>query len=99
MCSAPIGSSSLGAQHLATRVSKPSLADYAKANPPKKGGYPCWACGIKEADEINEARRNGHSINTILNWLRDIRGYKDATKGKLDGHFINARHHERRPAK
>lgn len=78
-------------------MSKPvSLEAYAAANPPKRGGIPCWACNIPETDEINNSRRKGRSIMTILRWLQVVRGYGDqATKGRLEGHFVNNRHHEK----
>lgn len=77
-----------------TRV---SLADFAKTEPPKPPGMPCWACHIPERDEIDEARRAGVQIKVIRRWLIEHCGYSEdvATKSKLDKHFSTSRHHER----
>jgi hypothetical protein len=75
-------------------VAKLSLEAFAAENPGPKGGRPCWACNIPEAEEINAGRRAGMTLGTILSWLVE-KGYQDVTKGKLEAHFINSRHHER----
>lgn len=78
-------------------MAKLSLEAYAAENPTRRGGSPCWACSIPEATEINESRKKGRSIMTILRWLQDVVGYgEQATKGRLEGHFVNNRHHERK---
>ena len=76
-------------------MAKLTFEDYLKANPPKIGGKPCWVCGLPEDDlkELHRAKKGGHSITTLLGFL--IAKGHDATRGRLEAHFQNGRHHER----
>jgi hypothetical protein len=72
-----------------------TLAAYAKANPPKRGGRPCWACSLPERSEIDSGRKGGLVLSQIIGWLVNDKGYKPdvATHGRLAAHF-DRRHHE-----
>ena len=72
-----------------------SLKTYAQENPGGRPGKPCWACSIKESEEINQARRDGVVIPVILDWLIKERKYDAAicSRGKLNRHFSEGRHH------
>lgn len=56
----------------------------------------CWACRLPQdvRGTIEEARRSGTSVATLVAFLVQRKGHKDATTDKLRAHFGNG-HHER----
>jgi hypothetical protein len=69
-------------------VAKLSLVAFARKNPPKRSGVPCWICERpKIAKEIAEARRAGAvSITVTWKWLREKHKYPRARNAV--GHHV-----------
>ena len=76
-----------------TKPSKSSLAVYAKTHSVTSGKL-CTVCNLPQAEEINEALRNGVGPTTILNWLREEVGLTEVTESHVAGH--KRRHHHQR---
>lgn len=69
-----------------------SLEEFAAESPRRRPGM--WVESIPEHDEIVEAWNKGVTPTTIVRWLRDVKGYTDATESKV-GNYLRT-HHPRR---
>lgn len=78
-----------------------SLTEWAKRQPPNRGGAKCWMCSIPHRKEADDVRRAGTSVKDIWRGLIEVYGYDpaEATLGRVRGHYEQGRHHEVFPKK
>ena len=74
-----------------------SPLEWAKQNPWRKGGKPCWFCALPEVEELNQAKRDGLTHGQIRRYIIEVLGKpeEEATVGRVDSHFSNGKHHEK----
>lgn len=73
-----------------------SLADYAKANPARRG-LVCWVCSLPPdiRKAVDKGKRDGMLLPTLIGWLVTDLGYSknEARPQRVRAHF-QAGHHQ-----
>lgn len=65
-----------------------SLEDFAASHRPRRTNKP-WLATIPEHDEIVASWQRGVTPSVIVQWLRDEKGYDEATIPKV-GYYLRA---------